>query len=302
MISRPQTVWRFLLAGLCVIGGPVLAAKEAENLLQNMQSAVHKLGYTGKLVFTKGQELAEYQIEHRPGNDSSSESVVRLNQDGSNPVQQSQQFSLINSSGLRLPAKQAYSIDMGGEAQVAGLPCKIVVIRPKDKLRYLHRYCINDEHGMLLKYSVMDRQQQLLEQFMFTQLTIHSDSPNDSAQGMLAVADQQPLVVEPESIDFDVLKSWSFNSLPAGFKVSSINDIPGKSGAYQVILSDGLTYVSVFIESGDPAANGSAQQYPASGATNILSKQVAGHVITLVGEVPLATLQSIHNGLSYVSP
>nr|CAA6800754.1 MAG: Sigma E regulatory protein, MucB/RseB [uncultured Thiotrichaceae bacterium] len=281
--------------------GVQAASDEGEQLLKSMQAAVHSLSYDGKLVFWKGNEMSEYHIEHRSEQGNSSESVIQLNIGNDATEPQRQQFSLVNSSSLQLPAQQVYSIDMGRDAQIAGLPCKVVVIRPKDKMRYLYRYCIHQDSGMLLKYSVMNRGQELLEQFMFTQLTI------DPAKEQLQLAVKQaamPNTAEATasiSQEENIVSGWDLSQLPAGFTVHQVRSIPGKDNAHQVILSDGLTFVSVFIEPGNSTSE-LGKKARSSGATNILTVQVAGHAVTMVGEVPDQTLYKIKNGLRYVAP
>ena len=56
-----------------VLGVAPALANEGSELLRSMQSAVHSLSYHGKLVFSKGGELSEYQIEHQPGQGSSAD-------------------------------------------------------------------------------------------------------------------------------------------------------------------------------------------------------------------------------------
>ncbi len=288
-IIRPFTG---LLLTIPALWSTPALANEAEELLRTMQSAVHSLSYSGKLVFAKGSELAEYKIEHQPGQgNSSSETVIKLNK-GDTDTAGAQQFSLINSNSLRLPDQQAYRIDLGGNAQIANHPCKVVVVRPKDKMRYLHRYCISPDTGMLLRYSVMNRQQQLLEQFMFTQLAVDMRGNQ-----------QQNVRVQRQSANAtaNLPATWDFSALPRGFAVNQVKELPGKVDAYQIILFDGLTFVSVFIEPGDVQVS-RQKQLPASGATNIVTKKTATHTVTLVGEVPRETLQAIQNGLRHVSP
>lgn len=280
-----------LLLSLPTLWAQPALANEAEELLRTMQSAVHSLSYSGKLVFAKGSELAEYKIEHQPGQgNSSSETVIKLNK-GDADNAGAQQFSLINSSSLRLPDQKAYRIDLGGDAQIANHPCKVVVVRPKDKMRYLHRYCISPQTGMLLRYSVMNRQQQLLEQFMFTQLVVDSSGQQQNAQI------QQQAV----NVAANLPTAWDFSALPRGFAVNQVKELPGKADAYQIVLFDGLTFVSVFIEPGDVQVS-RQKQLPASGATNIVTRKAAGHTVTMVGEVPRETLQAIQNGLRHVAP
>ncbi|MEZ5535139.1 MAG: MucB/RseB C-terminal domain-containing protein [Thiolinea sp.] len=288
---------------LLTASGVHASTNEGEQLLKSMQSAVHSLSYAGKLVFWKGNEMSEYHIEHQSGQDDSSETVIQLDTANDPASGQMEQFSLVNSSSLQLPAQQVYSIDMGQDAVIAGLPCKVVVIRPKDKMRYLYRYCIHPDSGMLLKYSVMNRQQQLLEQFMFTQLSISpgadQERPEVQSASMAVAESVTPVAITNSET---VAGHWDLSQLPAGFKVQQVRMIPGKDNAHQVILSDGLTFVSVFIEPDRVDSADMQRQAHASGATNILTVKMAGHAITMVGEVPNETLQAIKKGLRYVAP
>ncbi len=290
------------------VSGVQAASKEGEQLLKSMQSAVHSLSYEGNLVFWKGNEMSEYHIEHQSGKDRGTESVIQLNAEDTDAAQQ-QQFSLINSSSLNLPDQQVYSIDVGQDGKIAGLPCKVVVIRPKDKMRYLYRYCIHQDSGMLLKYSVMNRQQQLLEQFMFTRLNFTPAARQEKLvadQATMALSGESDQGSSPVSLGLPQNESgvtnWDLSQLPAGFSVDRVRSIPGKDNAYQIILSDGLTFVSVFIEPIIDTVGTVRRKVPPSGATNILGAEIADHAVTMVGEVPDETLQAIKNGLRYVAP
>jgi sigma-E factor negative regulatory protein RseB len=66
----------------------------------------------------------------------------------------------------------------------------------------------------------------------------------------------------------------------------------------QWIFSDGLASVSIFIEPLDRKRH--IQESSLSlGATHTLTKQLDPYWITLVGEVPLTTLQRFSNGLAH---
>ena len=297
-------------------------ASEAEELLGRMQTAVTGLNYSGQLVYSRDNELMTYQIEHQAGQGGASESIVLLNRDGDSDADQPESFSLVNFNRLHLPDHQAYAIDMGGRATVAGHTCKVVVVRPKDKLRYLHRYCIEPDTGMLLRYSLMDRQQKQLEQMMFTQLDIQPKTAMPAAVARLAsaaraasrlgepepalalmgssgqrITDTGPEESAPSALA-PVLRGWQFSSLPTGFRVIKVVPEPDHAGTYQVVLHDGMVSVSVFIAPTDPADGMEALSYN-DGATNVLSTELDGYNVTLLGEVPFSTLQSIQKGLRY---
>ncbi|WP_298611633.1 MucB/RseB C-terminal domain-containing protein [uncultured Thiothrix sp.] len=294
-------------------------AADALELLDRMQSAVYDLDYTGQLVYSKGDELSTYRITHQAGQEQ--ESVVRLNQGDGENGSQIESFSL-SKFNPHASDTNTYAFDLGGAARVAEHDCQIVVVRPKDKMRYLQRYCIDPKTGMLLKYSLMDREQQVLEQLMFTQLSIDIKAAMPTSDALAisstevapmpvaaAAMDRARLVKpnepastaeKPISTDANNLGNWRFESLPAGFKVVKVIPQTDNNNVRQIVLSDGMAAVSVFIAPAAAAKDIDQLSY-ANGATHIMGLELAGHLITFVGEVPEPTLQAIQKGLRYVA-
>ena len=64
----------------------------------------------------------------------------------------------------------------------------------------------------------------------------------------------------------------------------------------QTIFSDGLTYVSVFIEPFDPQRHTRAMS-AVVGPTQTLTQQVGDSWVTVIGDVPPATLRQFAKGL-----
>ena len=69
-----------------------------------------------------------------------------------------------------------------------------------------------------------------------------------------------------------------------------------RSPGLQTIYSDGLTYVSVFIEPFDPQRHARAMS-TAVGPTQTLMQQLGDWWITVIGDVPPATLRQFAKGL-----
>ena len=70
----------------------------------------------------------------------------------------------------------------------------------------------------------------------------------------------------------------------------------------QVVYSDGLAALSVFIE---PLAGGSVQLrtgLASAGAINVFTREVARHLVTVVGEAPAASIQRVANAVEYRMP
>ena len=87
------------------------------------------------------------------------------------------------------------------------------------------------------------------------------------------------------------------NPLP-GFKklMEGKRSLVGRSGSVsQIVLSDGLAAVSIFIEPMPSAAP--QQSLSHQGAVNIYKKPYGSHVVTVLGEAPPATIMQIANSL-----
>lgn len=296
MPMKTKRAWLGLgVAGVLLTSTPVWA-DEAANLLAKMRQAVHTLNYSGTLIYSQGNNLTHYQINHRLENGAEKQSVVQLMPATAAGVPEgAESFSLQKFQQMQ-PTDQAYRLDLGGQEVVANRSCQIVVARPRDRMRYLQRYCIEPDSGMLLKYSLLDGAHQSVEQVMFTALEI--EQAQGGTEPMLAAAPSAAPTV-PATVP---ATDWVFTSLPAGFQLAQDlrqDAINGQPPLRQLILSDGMTSVSVFIT--PQGSQGVVDSLALSaGATKIYTAHVAGHDVTLVGEVPVKTLKAIAENLQYV--
>jgi sigma-E factor negative regulatory protein RseB len=102
---------------------------------------------------------------------------------------------------------------------------------------------------------------------------------------------------ENKNIEETVRKFWTINDLPSGFeevsysakRYAGLNAI-----AHQIIYSDGLSYISIFIH---PVAKNQKPQVGSSkrGSSNIHAEYKKGYQILAVGAVPMQTLSYITN-------
>ena len=166
----------------------VYADEEAIELLNRMNFAVHKLNYSGTLAYLKNNTLSSLHINHNVVNGVETERVVRLNEEGNEVSRELQDFSFASIPTIRPEMKKIYSFDMGRENRIANIPCRIITARPKDRERYLQKYCIDAVSGMLLDYMLVGKSHEPVEQFMFTSIEIRvpegvgSTSPTIAAE------------------------------------------------------------------------------------------------------------------------
>lgn len=175
--------------------------------------------------------------------------------------------------------------------------CQVILLTPRDSLRYGHQFWIDSETGLLLKVAVVNGSE-VVEQFAFVQLEIDGEIHSD-----LLKPDQLMITEEWKVTDLatSVLKEgelkWQVKNLPIGFKklVEMKRNLTEKSALVDhIALSDGLATVSIFVE---PIIKDAPVPIPgfftSRGAINIYTRTVGDNKITTVGEVPLETIKLI---------
>jgi sigma-E factor negative regulatory protein RseB len=99
------------------------------------------------------------------------------------------------------------------------------------------------------------------------------------------------------------LAGWGLSAELPGFrKVVELRRRIGESKPVgQVVYSDGLAAVSVFIE---PLEGRSAARtgLASMGAIHIYTREVANHMVTVVGEAPALSVQRIADAVEYRRP
>jgi sigma-E factor negative regulatory protein RseB len=165
------------LAGIVIIPllafSPIAFADEAAiELINRMNRALRELDYKGSLAYVRGDSLSTLQIEHKVVNGVETERVVRLNESGGEVSRELTGFSLSSIPQIVPEMNRVYSFDMGRTNRIANIPCRIITARPKDRNRYLQKFCIDDVTGMLLDYILVGKSHKPVEQLMFTTLEI----------------------------------------------------------------------------------------------------------------------------------
>jgi sigma-E factor negative regulatory protein RseB len=152
---------------------------------------------------------------------------------------------------------------------------------------------------MLIGAVTVDSTGNQIEQFMFTQLAIGNVTPEMVKPRQTAAGWR----VEDAEAAPTTLAGWTLKpELPGFQKVVELKRRMESKAVGQVVFSDGLAAVSVFIEPlegrRDPPRTGLASL----GAIHIYTREVANHMVTVVGEAPAASVQRIANAVEYRRP
>ena len=201
-----------------------------------------------------------------------------------------------------------YDASAQGSERVAGHEANVLLLRPKDKRRYGYRLWADRDTGLLLRAEVLGERNEVLEASAFSDLTIGGKSRPDSVLAPMKKLDGYRILRPTLTpVRFET-EGWTLRQAVPGFEpVSCVKrplGVPGDAAAHtptqvlQAIYSDGLTYVSVFIEPFDPALHARGAQ-SAMGATQTLMTRVGDWWVTLVGDVPALTLHQFAAALEY---
>jgi sigma-E factor negative regulatory protein RseB len=97
---------------------------------------------------------------------------------------------------------------------------------------------------------------------------------------------------------------WVLTSLPPGYR--KITELKRSVGATpdvgQIVVSDGLAAVSVFIEPLGARAGQAQLGLARHGALNVYTRKLENHLVTVVGEVPAESVRQIAHNVEYRRP
>lgn len=212
--------------------------------------------------------------------------------------------SLLKTNGAAI--SEFYGVRYAGVERVAGLEADVVLIEPRDRLRFGYRVWSERQTGLLMKLQTLDGAGRVIEQSAFSELQLDAPvRPERLAQMMSSTDGYRVEAVESEKTTA-AAEGWSLKTPVGGFKPTACVKRPGTRAAgaadstMQWSFSDGLASVSVFVESFDRRRHGGETQF-AVGATHSITRRISDKGgdwwLTLMGEVPYATLQALAQGL-----
>jgi sigma-E factor negative regulatory protein RseB len=201
-----------------------------------------------------------------------------------------------------------YEVRTQGAQRMAGRDADVLLLRPRDNRRYGYRLWADHDTGLLLRVEVLGERGEVLESSAFSDLTVGIKAqPESVLQPMKKLEGYRVLRPTLTPTRFDA-EGWTLREHVPGFQPVScvrrpLADAGGDDGAaatqvLQSIYSDGLTYVSVFVEPYDAARHPRGMQ-TSIGATQTLMRRQGDWWVTVIGDVPAATLRQFANALEY---
>lgn len=306
---------KWVVALLLLAAGPLGAREEAQQWLEDMSAALRTLDYDGTFVYLHDGKLEAMRIIHLADGGVEKERLVSLTGSPREVLRDNKAVTCIMPDSKSVMVGQSrqpqrfhevpgdldslrehYHLEVLGDDRVAGHMARVVAITPRDTYRYGYRFWIGKESKMLLKSALTGVDGEAIEQVMFTRLGIGRH---------VAEADLEPSLsgqeyswyrqsgARPPAATGAGTPAWKVQRLPGGFRMTSYQQRrmrPDSAGAEHLVFSDGLATVSVYVETvaGDSQPFGGLSSM---GAVNAYGAVADGHQVTVVGEVPAATVE-----------
>jgi sigma-E factor negative regulatory protein RseB len=297
----------------------IVSAREpelnAQQVLVKMNHAMEVLNFQGTVAFLKNGKLEPMKYVHAAAKGVQQERLLSLNSPLREIVRDAGKVSCLFKESQQSivdhrPFERSFLVDvpnnldeMGaiyqfevvGEENVAMLPSYVVSIQPKDNARYSRKIWIEKKQYLPLKIELYDNSGVPLEQVVFTDIEVKDALPFVDVKFLdTAYAAQHIHQLQPQSSD---QAAFIVTGLPKGFREVFFTRKPMHNAEQPVdhlLLSDGFTSVSIYMENKNPAMQPGLQSV---GAVNSYSRTINNYQLTVMGEVPAETVKSIAEGI-----
>ncbi len=315
-----RTVASFVAGAALALAVPAVA-QDATALLGRAADAARTLNYTGTIVYQRASGVETARLIHV--NDGGEEYEKLFNLDGparevirrdgevrcyypDAKVVRVEPRTFRNAFPSLSPQQlsslgQYYTVRKGGISRVAGLEAQAWTFEPKDGMRYGHELWTDPTTGILLKARMLNERGEVVEQIAFLDIVLGAKIGPDAAKPTWPVSPPDWQVRRPrtgKAVESET--GWTVSKLPPGFTKVMESRLGGRGGktdgAAQLVYSDGIVAVSVFIDQrGGPQRHvGRARQ----GGLNQYSVKQDDYVITALGEAPPDAVQAIASSVT----
>lgn len=306
----------------CATLGAAQTASDPAHWLSRIRQAATNRTYQGTMAFFAGSQVTSSRVTHISEGRERYERIEAL--DGQmrqqfrhngavltlwpqtkvaviEQIEPIADFPALPASSQR--ALESYELKSMGADRVAGHEAEVLLLKPRDALRFGQRLWAERETGLLLRTEVLGAKGEVIESASFTDLAIGGRLASDSVLKPMKKKLDGYRIVRPQahSTQLDT-EGWSLKGSVPGFHllncVKRPLDATGGEGVadlqvLQSVFSDGLTHVSVFIERFD--AQRHKPMRTMLGATHTLMNRHGDWWVTIVGDVPMATVQQFES-------
>ncbi len=308
----PGFGWLLWLACSFVTAAETGSPQTARQWLDAMVDAMRSRGYQATVVYSRENDLRLFKLTHQVRGGVVYEHFQALGDPLRQVVREADKVtcyfpdrrirveyhnrpdSLFTSLFSRWEEQERYyRLELGRRGHRIGRPSQEIVIAPLDEYRYGRRIWIDVSTRLPLKFELQDRQGNILEALAVTDLG--SDPELEAERGGMRGHEDWKLIRREEA---EPIESWRLTKLPPGFReVHRSHRLVAGSDATvdHLLVSDGLATVSVYIirNEGKDFDSGILKR----GGVSVFRRKAQGHVITVVGDVPMITVRTIGEGI-----
>lgn len=309
---------------LVLAAAPAAFAADPADFLVRIGEAARNTNYQGVIVYRGDDMLETMRVTHRFKDGTEHERVQSLNGDPREILKENNKVICLLPKDRKLtmnlptpkalfPAlsperlqqiAQVYSLQDLGVQRVAGRLCQGLAIAPRDQFRYGYEIWADQQSAVPLKVSLIGRNGVVLEQMMFTEIDFPATIPDAAFRPQLQPGEtrqvvqmvENPPLPQPGAVSAAGLR---LDRLPPGYRVAfrELRPLPGGQGVVEhLVLSDGLSAISVFSARKPAAAAAQAQSVSQMGTMHAYRRMVGGFHVTVVGEAPQETVRMIGDG------
>ena len=307
---------------------------DARAWLARIQTAANGGNYQGTMVFIVGGTISSARVGHyavgdqtfelREALDGRQQRVLRHNDEVLTLWPQARVLVIEKREGLspkstplaiEPQALEQYQFKREGPGRVAGREAMAFLLEPRDALRYGQRLWADVATGLMLRADVLGTgsapgsPRPVFETTAFSEVAVGVKPQADAVlqeirrlrklEGWRVVRPlQQRTTLDAEG--------WNLARPVSGFKLAGcmrrgMQTAGDEQPVLQAIFSDGLMHVSLFVEPFDSQRH-RGETLSQQGATGTLMARRGEHWITVVGDVPPATLKLFADALERRRP
>ncbi len=296
--------------------------EQAMQWIQKMSMAMRDLSYKGNFVYVQNNQIESMSIVHVKDSRGMRERLISLNGEAREILRDNNNLTCVWPSSRQVVVDQSnqstsspiwipddvkrisrfYEFSMSGTDRIADHNAVIISIKPKDEYRYGMKAWVDEKNGLLLQSVLLDEQGEIKEQIMFTSLSLMHDDDQVLFSVVPQIDSGYALIrshTGQESTQLKADAEWKLANLPGGFWIeSSFKKKMSENSGYtqQMVLTDGMASVSVFIErTSEQSLTGESSM----GAVNAYGARIQEFTVTAIGEVPAITVKSLAESTVY---
>lgn len=314
------------------VAGPPGQSLDAQAWLTRIQAAARERNYQGTMVFSAGAVVASSRVAHYcvgeqtferiEALDGQMQRVYRHNDVVHSVWPQARVMSIEQREAVTANAMlpdieprlhEHYELRVLGPDHIAGRQAQVLLLKPRDELRFKQRIWADQATGLMLRSDVLGPQDVVLESSAFSDVEIGVRPARESVTGPMKkkIDGFRVVNVVPPLRTRLEAEGWTMARLPPGFYLVGCarraadpllpaGAVTGANGVsmLQAVYSDGLARVSIFIEPLDAGGRPRQALMTQLGATHTLMKAHGERWwVTVMGDVPMVTLKAFSTAL-----